>query len=139
MSNSHSMFLIADKDSFSNSSLIQGLKRLGLAENIVCTSSISSTIAYLHKQRTCSYPFPDFILYNSHSMNTSEEEFLEVFNQVFTNQEKSKLIFLKEKAASKSLSEINGKRVFGELLKPISLSQLTNIFELKSQKVSVST
>ncbi|MFT4771513.1 MAG: response regulator RpfG family c-di-GMP phosphodiesterase [Cryomorphaceae bacterium] len=132
MFNSLPMVLIADRDSFSNATLSHELRKLGLAGSVICTTTASNALAYLHKQQICSYPFPDFIIYNPSNLDVDATEFINSFKLAFTNQYKSKFILIREKNHEANHSLYRDEvLVVGGICKPVSTEQLLRMFKSK--------
>jgi CheY-like chemotaxis protein len=129
MFNAVSMILIADRDHFSNSTLSLGLRKLGLARNVICTTSTEHALAYLHKQRTNSYPFPEIILLNPNNEDMTASEFLEHYRTNFADDFDSRIVILIDKeGCSESRIPRNEPLIAGRLFKPVSTGQLIRIF-----------
>ena len=123
------MVLIADQDHFSNSTLSLAIRKLGLARNVICTTSATQALAYLHKQKTNSYPFPDLILYNPNAPGMNPGEFLKNYENHFACDFESKLILLRDKGESiRPIFSHSSSEIGGYLKKPVSTGQLIRIF-----------
>ncbi|MFT6996600.1 MAG: hypothetical protein ACJAQ4_000341 [Cryomorphaceae bacterium] len=130
MFNSLPMVLIADRDSYSNATLSHELRKFQLAGNVVCTTSASKALAYLHKQQICRYPFPDFIIYNLSNLDINVTEFIDIFKVAFTDQYKSKFILIREKNHEANPSLYRDEAlVLGGISKPVSGQQLLHLFK----------
>jgi len=137
MSTSLPMVLIADRDSFSNSALSHELRRLGLAERVICATSSSNALAYLFKQQICNYPFPDIIFYNPSNLNIGLTDFINSFKVAFSNQYHSKFILLTEKNHGISPDLYREEQmVHGTLSKPIFSEKLLQLFKGKVKILS---
>lgn len=123
------MVLIADRDSFSNSTLSYGLRKLCLARNVICTKSASSALAYLQKQQICSYPFPEYIMLNPSSSNVDVADFIKSFNVKFSDHYDSKFILLRDKHSVSEVNSIEDDQIIGNLRKPISTEHLLQLFK----------
>jgi len=130
MFNSASIVLIIDRDRFSSANISNDLRKLGLARNTVCLKSALDALAYLEKQLTCGYPFPEFIFYSPHRSDLNQAEFMELYRIKFSDRYNSKVILIQKKSDERS-----GRRLFedsliqGELRKPLSSGQLLRIFQ----------
>lgn len=123
------MVLIADRDYFSNSTLSLGLRKLGLARNVVCTTSSSDALAYLHKQRTNCYPFPEIILFNPNNSDMKPEDFLDTYRANFLGEFDSRIVILEDKEGCIwSHTKKDDDLIVGRLKKPISTGQLLRLF-----------
>ncbi len=138
MFNTQSMVLIADHDPYSNSSLSVGLRKLGLARTVVCTTSSSQALAYLHKQRSCSYPFPDLIFYNPNIADGESTDFLNTLSQCFMNEHCMNLFVLEDKA-DVSANQFSGFTdiISGKLKKPISMDDLVRVCSGEGQSIAL--
>ena len=124
------MILIADRDSYSGATLSHELRKLHLAGNVIHTTSASSALAYLHKQKNCSYPFPDFIIYNPSNLDINATEFIDSFKVAFTDQYKSKFILISDKNQEANHSLYRDEAlVLGGISKPVSAQQLLHLFK----------
>jgi hypothetical protein len=129
------MVLICDRDFFSNSTLSHELRRQGLAENIICTTSASNALAYLYKQQICNYPFPDYIIYNPSNLQFTSAEFIDSYRVAFSDYHTSKFILLEEKNYSPGGNRnVNSSLIKGRLTKPISPIHLKKIFTREINK-----
>lgn len=130
MFNSLPMILIADRDSYSSETLSHELRKLHLAGNVIHTTSASNALAYLHKQKNCSYPFPDFIIYNPSNLDVNAIEFIDSFKVAFTDQYKSKFILISDKNQEANHSLYRDEAlVLGGISKPVSAQQLLHLFK----------
>jgi len=135
MFNSSSIALIADRDSTSNAVLSQQLKKLQVADHVVCKPSFSATLAYLHKQRSCSYPLPDCIILNPKSLEICESELLENLRPVYSADTEYKFIFLDEKNKQTTTKPAEDQRFIARISKPISTYDLAKIFAFNTHKI----
>jgi len=128
MFNSVSMVLLADRDHFSNSTLSLGLRKLGLARNVICTTSSSAALAYLHKQRANCYPFPEIILFNPNNSDMKPEEFLDICRANFREECNSKIVILEDKEGCHWTNSRKDDLIAGKLRKPVTTGQLLRLF-----------
>ena len=121
-----SMVLIIDEDHFSNSTLSLAIRKLGLSRNVVCTTSSSKGLAYLHKQKTNNYPFPELIFYNPSTRGVLPNEFMDSYRNHFESEFDTKLVLLEDKTERVSMKyEPN---VTAVIKKPVSMGKLLRVF-----------
>ena len=126
------MVLIADRDSFSNSTLSHELRKLELADSVICTTSASNALAYLYKQQICNYPFPNIIFYNPSNLEIDVKDFINSFKVAFSDQFYSKFVLLKEKNDGISRSLCNEEALIQDVIsKPICSERLLRLFKGK--------
>ena len=130
MFNSASIVLVIDRDTFSSTNLSNDIRKLGLAKNIICLKSAADALAYLEKQQTCGYPFPEIIFYSPHKSDLNQGEFMDIYKVKFSDHCDSSIILVREKN-----DESYGHQLFddslinNELRKPISSGQLLRVFQ----------
>lgn len=124
------LVLIADKDNYSNAAISRYLRKLGLARNVVCTSSTANALAYLEKQQVCNYPFPEMIFFNPHRSDINPAEFLEIYRTKFWKYYRSKLVLLEDRNSMPSVDvDSNEGLIWGKLRKPLSSNKLRTLFQ----------
>jgi hypothetical protein len=133
------MVLIADRDSYSNTSLSNTLRKMGVARNVVCTTSANNALTYLQKQQICDYPFPEVIMYNQRNLGYNAIEFIEHFKMKFSGYYNSKIILLQEKDAESPIGIFNQEDlILGGLKKPISFRHLQKLFTNQNRALTYS-
>ena len=130
MFNSASIVLVIDRDTFSSTNLSNDIRKLDLARNTVCLKSASDALAYLEKQQTCGYPFPEIIFYNPHKSDLNQGEFMDIYRIKFSDHPDSSIFLVQEKNdVSYGHQLFDDSLIKGELRKPLSSGQLLRLFQ----------